>query len=308
MEETRSEQLAQKVTPTVRGKLDEILKKMGHYDLGKDGHVKWDQSVLEEIIAILEEKYIMDGHDKYAEVVRAINQYTALINTKLVSLIGDLDTSEARIRSEYEKQISSKDAIIKDLQDQKKVQEMIKNEAVEDASKSKNAQTIAEKQLFDAEEKVRKAEDTVKDKESIIQMLTSKLAESEDKLSGYDTLRSSEASFREQVTLLQHQKEMLEAEMKHVSDQHKILQSTCEKLETQLTGTRNELSEIHDQYQSLERDLLEQKRITEQAQELAVERAVAKTQIVMQEQLAKLRDEKTRLEVQLELLQKDTKK
>lgn len=308
MEETRSEQLAQKVTPTVRGKLDEILKKMGHYDLGKDGHVKWDQSVLEEIIAILEEKYIMDGHDKYAEVVRAINQYTALINTKLVSLIGDLDTSEARIRSEYEKQISSKDAIIKDLQDQKKVQEMIKNEAVEDASKSKNAQTIAEKQLFDAEEKVRKAEDTVKDKESIIQMLTSKLAESEDKLSGYDTLRSSEASFHEQVTLLQHQKEMLEAEMKHVSDQHKILQSTCEKLETQLTGTRNELSEIHDQYQSLERDLLEQKRIAEQAQELAVERAVAKTQSVMQEQLAKLRDEKTRLEVQLELLQKDTKK
>ena len=308
MEETRSEQLAQKVTPTVRGKLDEILKKMGHYELGKDGHVKWDQSVLEEIIAILEEKYIMDGHDKYAEVVRAINQYTALINTKLVSLIGDLDTSEARIRSEYEKQISSKDAIIKDLQDQKKVQEMIKNEAVEDASKSKNAQTIAEKQLFDAEEKVRKAEDTVKDKESIIQMLTSKLAESEDKLSGYDTLRSSEASFREQVTLLQHQKEMLEAEMKHVSDQHKILQSTCEKLETQLTGTRNELSEIHDQYQSLERDLLEQKRIAEQAQELAVERAVAKTQSVMQEQLAELRDEKTRLEVQLELLQKDTKK
>lgn len=308
MEETRSEQLAQKVTPTVRGKLDEILKKMGHYDLGKDGHVKWDQSVLEKIIAILEEKYIMDGHDKYAEVVRAINQYTALINTKLVSLIEDLDTSEARIRSEYEKQISSKDAIIKDLQDQKKVQEMIKNEAVEDASKSKNAQTIAEKQLFDAEEKVRKAEDTVKDKESIIQMLTSKLAESEDKLSGYDTLRSSEASFREQVTLLQHQKEMLEAEMKHVSDQHRILQSTCEKLETQLTGTRNELSEIHDQYQSLERDLLEQKRIAEQAQELAVERAVAKTRSVMQEQLAKLRDEKTRLEVQLELLQKNTKK
>lgn len=136
MEETRSEQLAQKVTPTVRGKLDEILKKMGHYDLGKDGHVKWDQSVLEEIIAILEEKYIMDGHDKYAEVVRAINQYTALINTKLVSLIGDLDTSEARIRSEYEKQISSKDAIIKDLQDQKSAGND-KNEAVEDASKSK---------------------------------------------------------------------------------------------------------------------------------------------------------------------------
>ena len=74
-EETRSEQLAQKVTPSVREKLDEVLKKMGHYDTGKDGHIKWDQEVLEEIIAILEEKYIMDGHDNYAEVVRSINQY-----------------------------------------------------------------------------------------------------------------------------------------------------------------------------------------------------------------------------------------
>ena len=55
MEETRSEQLAQKVTPTVRAKLDEILKRMGHHDLGKDGHVKWDQDVLEKIIAVLEE-------------------------------------------------------------------------------------------------------------------------------------------------------------------------------------------------------------------------------------------------------------
>ena len=42
-EETRSEQLAQKVTPSVREKLDEVLKKMGHYDTGKDGHIKWDQ-------------------------------------------------------------------------------------------------------------------------------------------------------------------------------------------------------------------------------------------------------------------------
>ena len=96
-EEIRSEQLAQKVTPSVREKLDEVLKKMGHYDTGKDGHIKWDQEVLEEIIAILEEKYIMDGHDNYAEVVRSINQYTALINTKLISLIGDLDTKKISI-------------------------------------------------------------------------------------------------------------------------------------------------------------------------------------------------------------------
>lgn len=265
-EETRSEQLAQKVTPAVREKLDDVLKKMGHYDIGKDGHIKWDQEVLEEIIAVLEEKYIMNGHDNYAEVVRAINQYTALINTKLISLIGDLDTSEARIRSEYEKQIASKDSIIKDLQEQRSAQEVIKKSAIEDASKSKDAQTIAEKRLLDAEESLKKSEEATKDKESIIQMLTVKLKDSEEKLDGYEELRKSEASLRDQVTQLSHQKEMLE------------------------------------------RDLAEQKRAAEQEQQLAVEKAANKVKLEMQEQISKLRYEKTRLEVQLELNQNNTNK
>lgn len=308
MEETRSEQLAQKVTPSVREKLDEVLKRMGHHDVGKDGHIKWDQDVLEEIIAVLEEKYILDGHENYADVVQSINQYTALINTKLLSLIGDLDTSEARIRSEYEKRIASKDTIIKDLQDQKAVQELMKKEAVEDASKSRDAQTIAEKRLLDAEEKAKKAEETVKDKESIIQMLTSKLKESEEKLSGYDALRASEASLNDQVILVLHQKEMVESEMRHVSEQYKSAADTCKKLENQLLEAQNQLSELHDQTQTLKRDLAEQKRSSEQAQELAVERAIAKAQVEMQEKLIKLRDEKTRLEVQLEMVRKDNKK
>lgn len=260
-EGTRSEQLAQKVTPAVREKLDDVLKKMGHYDIGKDGHIKWDQEVLEEIIAVLEEKYIMNGHDNYAEVVRAINQYTALINTKLISLIGDLDTSEARIRSEYEKQIASKDS-----QEQRSAQEVIKKSAIEDASKSKDAQTIAEKRLLDAEESLKKSEEATKDKESIIQMLTVKLKDSEEKLDGYEELRKSEASLRDQVTQLSHQKEMLE------------------------------------------RDLAEQKRAAEQEQQLAVEKAANKVKLEMQEQISKLRYEKTRLEVQLELNQNNTNK
>lgn len=265
-EGTRSEQLAQKVTPEVREKLDEVLKKMGHYDIGKDGHIKWDQEVLEEIIAILEEKYIMDGHDNYAEVVRSINQYTALINTKLISLIGDLDTSEARIRSEYEKQISSKDEIIKDLQDQRSAQEVIKKSAIEDASKSKDAQTVAEKKLLDAEEGLKKSEEAIKDKESIIQMLTAELKDLKEKLQGYDKLHESEASLRIQVTQLSHQNEILQ------------------------------------------RDLKEQKRAAEQEQKLAVEKAVSKVKEQMQEQVSKYRDERTRLQVQLEILQENTKK
>lgn len=300
-EETRSEQLAQKVTPAVREKLDEVLKRMGHFTLGKDGHVKWDQDVLEEIIAVLEEKYVLDDHENYAEVVRSINQYTALINTKLISLISDLDTTEARIRSDYEKKLASKEQTIHDLQEQKAAQEKAKNSAEEDSGHARDAQTIAEKKLLDAEEKLQKSEETVKDKESIIQMLTVKLKESEDKLSGYDALRASENSLKEQVTLILHQKEIAETKLESETEQHHAAQENAQRLDEQLSKMRAEMETLRDNLKSAKRDLEEQKRSAIQERELAVERATIKALDKMREQIEKLRDEKTRLEVQLDL-------
>ena len=120
--------------------------------------------------------------------------------------------------------------------------------------------------MADIEESLKKSEVAVRDKESIIQLLTGKLKESEEKLSGYDELRKSEVDLRDQVSKLLYQKEMLQ------------------------------------------RDLAEQKRAAEQEQELAVERAEARVKMKMQEELSKMRDEKIRLEVQLELLQKKDNK
>ena len=48
-EAKRSEQLNQRVTPAARLKLDEVLKRMG-YTAEKDGHVKWDQDRLLEVL------------------------------------------------------------------------------------------------------------------------------------------------------------------------------------------------------------------------------------------------------------------
>lgn len=118
------------------------MKRMGHTS-EKDGHVKWDQDKLLEVLGIVESTLVLDDHENYAEFVNTINQYTSLINSKLISLIADLDTTEARIRSEYEKKLASKDTIIKDLQAQRAEQESIKNTAMEDASRSKDAQTAA---------------------------------------------------------------------------------------------------------------------------------------------------------------------
>lgn len=312
-DETRSEQLNQKITPSARKKLDDILRKMG-YPADSDGHVRWDQDKLLDVLGIVESTLVLDEHENYAEVVAAINQYTSLINSKLISLISDLDTSEARIRSEYEKKLASKDQTIRDLQEQRSIQETEKKSALEDATKFKDAQTIAEKHLIDAEDRLKKAEDTIKDKDSIIQMLTTKLKESEEKLSGYDTLRASEASLREQVTLILHQKELAEADIKHVNENLNSIKTAFEKAEEELLSKTDEIEALKEKNQSLQRDLSEEQRfnkqkleeqkvLAEQNKEFAVERAVANAQREMREELDQLRAEKIRLEVQLEILQ-----
>lgn len=313
--EKKTEQLNQKIAPSVRKRLDDVLVQLG-FHTESDGHVKWDQDKLDAMMSKISGKIVLEEHEKYADVVTSINQYTTLINTKLISLISDLDTTEARIRSEYEEKLSSKDSIIKDLQNQKIVQESEKKSAIDDASKSKDAQTIAEKQRMDAEEQLKKSEETVKDKDSIIQMLTSRLTEADEKLSGYDALRSSEASLKEQVSTVLHQKELTETKAKFAEDQYAEAQSRCEDLEKQLEKVQSEKSELHDQVKTLQRDVEEQKKAADQELVLAVERAVrkakeemreeaAKTEKEFMDQIAALRDEKTRLTVQLEMLQKN---
>ena len=280
-----------------------------------DGHVKWDQDRLLEVLGIVESTLVLDDHENYAEFVKTINQYTSLINAKLISLIQDLDTTEARIRSEYEKKLASKDSIIKDLQAQRAEQESVKNSAVEDASRSKDAQTAAEKRMEDVLVNLQKSEETIKDKENIIQMLNGKLAEADKKATGYDALKASEDSLQKQVTLVMHQKEISDNDLKHEISEKQSLQKELEDLKVKMEEAKAEISKLHDSEQSLQRDLVEQKRTAAQelkAQqdtaakelELAVEKATAKAKDEMREQLDSLRDEKTRLQVQMSMMQK----
>ena len=287
---------------------------MGH-TAERDGHVKWDQDRLLEVLGIVESTLVLDDHENYAEFVKTINQYTSLINAKLISLIQDLDTTEARIRSEYEKKLASKDSIIKDLQAQRAEQESVKNSAVEDASRSKDAQTAAEKRMEDVLVNLQKSEETIKDKENIIQMLNGKLAEADKKATGYDALKASEDSLQKQVTLVMHQKEISDNDLKHEISEKQSLQKELEDLKVKMEEAKAEISKLHDSEQSLQRDLVEQKRTAAQelkAQqdtaakelELAVEKATAKAKDEMREQLDSLRDEKTRLQVQMSMMQK----
>ena len=165
---------------------------------------------------------------------------------------------------------------------------------------------------------LKKSEETIKDKENIIQMLNSKLAESDKKASGYDALKASEASLQKQVTLVMHEKELSDNNLKHEASEKQNIQKELEQLKVEMEEARAEISKLHDSEQTLQRDLDEQRRTaalelksqkdtSEKELELAVEKASAKARDEMREKLDNLRDENTRLQVQITMLQKEIK-
>ena len=89
-------------------------------------------------------------------------------------------------------------------------------------------------------------------------------------------------------------------------------------MKVEMEEARAEISKLHDSEQTLQRDLDEQRRTaalelksqkdtSEKELELAVEKASAKARDEMREKLDNLRDENTRLQVQITMLQKEIK-
>lgn len=102
------------------------------------------------------------------------------------------------------------------------------------------------------------------------------------------------------------QLEHVNVKNKEISKQLKETEKVLEDEKEKVTGMKIQIASLHhdldEEKRSAEQRLADQKRADEQAMELAVERAVRAAEKSIQEQIATLRDEKTRLQVQIELL------
>ena len=129
-EEIRSEQLNQKITPTARKKLDEVLKRMGHPADG-DGHVKWDQDRLLEVLGVVESTLVLDEHENYAEVVTSPEAFEGakeyFDNNKIEYDSAELDLVPSSYITLPEDKLSSFQKLVDSLEDNDDVQEVYHN-------------------------------------------------------------------------------------------------------------------------------------------------------------------------------------
>lgn len=235
-----------------------------------------------------------------------------LMGAYLTSLQVAQETEE-RVREDFETDISLRDKAL--AENEYKLQK--KDEKIEQlTSDMKEYEKIAKESAQatkNAEKQAASAVQIAEEKGKINDMLSAKLAEAEAKIAGYGELKTSEEKLKKQLDEMIHKQDMLQAELEHVNVKNKEivkqLQETGKTLEDEkekVTGMKIQIAslqrDLEEEQRSAEQRLAVQKRESAQAMELAVERSVRAAEKDMQEQIAALRDEKTRLQVQLELL------
>lgn len=272
----------------------------------------------DHLIQVLELNRAKAGIEGRLTEITTFEEYVKKIMDAYLTSLQVAQDTEERVREDYKTDILLRDKALADSE--RKI--IDRDEKISELTVClQDAQKIAKESLQSAENAEKQAASATQiadEKGKVNDMLSAKLAEAEEKLAGYDELRSSEENLKKQISDMQHKADMITAELSHANEQNADLIKQLETISASLESAKDKNAEMKTQIMSLNRDLEEQKRAadqkfaeqkreSEQAQELAVERAVIQAEKKMQDQISALRDENVRLQVQIEMLRENSK-
>lgn len=188
--------------------------------------------------------------------------------------------AEERVKQQFISSLESKDKTIKNLQDQVEAyQAMIadaqaaQQESEDKVAAAEAATAVAEKETAAAEKNAEAARQTAEDKSSIIDMLTMKLKEAENKVAGYDDLSAAVQKGQSQIAELQgkmkeaeynHKTELMEAEVKAAKEKAAAQEQAAKDREqmerthaAEIKALYEKMSAYQDQIASLTKSLTE---------------------------------------------------
>lgn len=237
----------------------------------------------QETLAKLIEAYEFQGGKAVLTEKKAdIEQFERYVNALTRMFMGSLEDNQdlaATIRTEFEAQLKSKDAVIQDLQEKLTVAKQLKEEATRKAQGYANENTRLNdyNASLEAEYKA-KTEDfqsMLTDKDSLNKALTDRSNELKEKV-------DSMAADHEQLMAAQEQ-------LKELTDKLNAAESRCSELEKDFRKSQEEHKGIVEALKEHENEALER---CQTQMELAREKAVLEAEKRYQEQIQKLKAEK----------------
>ena len=257
----------------------------------------------DHLIQVLELNRAKAGIEGRLTEITTFEEYVKKIMDAYLNSLQIAQNTEERVREDFKNDIVLRDRALADnerkiMEKDEKIAQLTADTQVAEKTAKEAMQTAA-----NAEKQAVSATQIAEEKGKINDMLSAKLAEADAKLNGYNELKLSEESLKKEISEMKHKNEMLQAELNHTKAQADDLMKQLQAADESLATAKESIADMKVQITSLNRDLEEEKRENERAKELAVERAIVQTEKELQKQMETLRDEKTRLQVQLEMLQ-----
>ena len=132
--------------------------------------------------------------------IETFEMHSKALTEAYLNSIELMSQTEARVREQFQGELTRKDRTISDLQekqDQLTAKVEAANTALQEAEKETSA---AQKEAEQAKKDAASAQSLADEKGRTNDMLTAKLTEAEGKLAGYDDLKSSEQSLKAKVS------------------------------------------------------------------------------------------------------------
>lgn len=224
------------------------------------------------------------------------------------------NSAEERIKERFESSLVRKDKTIDELREKTEGLQEEKKKALiekEQAEKEKEALDERMKTWILQMESIKKA---AENQEKVNTMLTTQLADATAKLDGYNDLKASEVSLKEEVlelrrdikekdAALSRTKEMYDEKLssiKLMEEKYDTLEKKAEDLKKELSDTEKELSNLKMQSENEKKQAEMQLELTAERAAIAKERELSSTIREMDKENARLSLEIERLKEKLE--------
>lgn len=177
-----------------------------------------------------------------------IEEFERLAKSIIAAYLSSLElanTTEERVREQFQTELKSKDELIIKLQEDLEVKENLLVKAIEENKKSREVAVNAIKDAEGAKEREAAADESIKDKESINAMLQSKLIEAEKRIAGYDELEHTIDNLRSELdiankTINNNKKDAELAQIKAISE-------LKEEMQRRITDAEKSAAEVKAQ-------------------------------------------------------------
>lgn len=255
--------------------------------------------------------------DRLTEIT-TFEEYVKKVMESYLNSLQIAQNTEERVREEFRRDIELRDKALEDAEIKIGTRDRRIENLMEEAKELRKTSDQAVKEAENCREQAAASAQIAQEKEKINSMLTTKLAEAEEKLQDYVRIKSMEGELNKKISDQIHEYDMLVERMENekgkaadLAEKVKASEERNEKIKEENNGLKVQVQTLKNQFEAQEQAFKNQfeaqAREAERERNIAIERAVIEAERKNLDNIEEIKAENIRLKAQIEMIREQMK-